>query len=74
MELRCELQPLPRDSWLRSWLAEPQCADRGGPLLLTRLAQQASIGVATRTTASLGVLSAAWYALFVPEVLRKRSE
>ena len=51
-----------------------QCADRGGPLLLTRLAQQASIGLATRTTASLGMLSAAWYALFVPEILRKRSE
>ena len=50
------------------------CADRGGPLLLTRLAQQASIGLATRTTASLGMLSAAWYALFVPEILRKRSE
>ena len=73
MELRCEPRNIASTLGCAR-LAEPQCADRGGPLLLTRLAQQASIGLATRTTASLGMLSAAWYALFVPEILRKRSE
>jgi MFS family permease len=42
----------------------------GGPLLLTRLAQAASVAVATRTTASLGILAAGWYWFRVPEVLK----
>lgn len=42
----------------------------GGPLLLTRLAQVTSVAVATRTTASFGILAAGWYWFRVPEVLK----
>ena len=44
-----------------------------GPLLLTRLAQSASVVSATRTTAALGLVSAAWYCVLVPEKRKRRS-
>jgi dipeptide/tripeptide permease len=45
----------------------------GGPLVLTRLAQSVSVAVATRVTASLGLVAAGWYWCFVPEVTLLRN-
>ena len=60
--------PAPKTtSFLGLYMLANDAATLAGPVLLTRLAQWTTVLASTRATAALGLASATWYYLLVPE-------